>query len=221
MTNKERNAGFTLIEVMLAMTLLSIMVTLLFASLKICAESWNKGEVKIAEVNEKAVVYQFFKRHLPSIRPLWDDFSGDERQFSFQGEPDKLQFVSIFPASSGRKGLQIFEIVFDKTDEGQVKVMLNPFYPAIEEQQWEEEEVILLEHVERFEISYFGKEDGDIVEDDNEGVWADQWMEKEYLPALIKINIELENNSFWPEMIFALKLSATEAGAPTFKLEGR
>jgi len=69
MTNKHRLAGFTLIEVMLAMTLLSIMVTLLFGSLKICAESWNRGEVKIAEVNEKAVVYQFFKRHLPSIRP--------------------------------------------------------------------------------------------------------------------------------------------------------
>ena len=220
MTNKHRLAGFTLIEVMLAMTLLSIMVTLLFGSLKICAESWNRGETKIAEVNEKAVVYQFFKRHLPSIRPLWDDFSGDDRQFSFQGEPNRLQFVSIFPASSGRKGLQIFEIAYDKANDGQVKVMLNPFYPAVEEQQWEEEEVILLEHVEKFEISYFGKEGGENFEDDNEGEWLDQWMEKESLPALVKITIELESRSFWPEMIFALKLAASGAD-PIFIQEGR
>ncbi len=204
MPKQYKISGFTLIEVMIAMTLLSIMVALLFGSLKTSAESWNKGETKIAEVNEKAVVYQFFKRHLPSIRPLWDDFSDEERNFSFQGESQKLQFVSVFPASAGRKGFQLFEIVFDDND-GQVKVLLTPFYPAIDEQQWEEEEVILLDHVEEFKISYFGK---DLMESD--GMWVDSWSEKENLPSLIKIEIKLDQPSFWPEMIFALKLAAIE-----------
>ena len=35
--------GFTLIEVLIALTLLSIMVVLLFTSLKICAYCWEKG----------------------------------------------------------------------------------------------------------------------------------------------------------------------------------
>jgi len=204
MSKQERMAGFTLLEVMLAMTLLSIMVVLLFSSLKIGAESWNKGERKIAQVNEKAVVYQFFKRHLPSIKPLWDDFSDDERIFSFQGESDKLQFVSTFPASAGRKGLQLFEIIFDKTDEGVLKVVLTPFYPALDDQQWEPEEVILQEQVEEFKISYFAKELGD-----SEGSWVDSWKQKESLPALLKIKIALANQRYWPEMVFALKLSAT------------
>lgn len=212
---KEKQFGFTLIEVMLAMTLLSIMMALLFASLKISAESWNKGEAKIAEVNEKAVVYQFFKRHLPSIRPLWDDFTDDERRFSFQGERDKLQFASVFPASAGRKGFQLFEIVFDRADEGIIKVILTPFYPALDEQQWPQEEVILLENVETFKISYFGKE-----EIDSEGAWVDQWGEKEHLPALVKIKIELDNQGFWPEMIFALKLSLPDPD-PDFTLDIR
>ncbi|MFI3120724.1 MAG: type II secretion system protein, partial [Methylococcaceae bacterium] len=38
-----RQSGFTLIEVLIAMTLLSIMVVLLFASLRICAQSWEQG----------------------------------------------------------------------------------------------------------------------------------------------------------------------------------
>ncbi len=210
---KQKQIGFTLIEVMLAMTLLSIMVALLFGSLKICAESWNKGEVKIAEVNEKAVVYQFFKRHFPSIRPLWDDFSDDERRFSFQGEQDRLQFVSVFPASTGRKGYQLFEIIFDKFDERLIKVRLTPFYPALDEQAWQQEEVILLEHIETFNISYFGKEDFN-----SEGGWVDQWLEKEHLPALVKISIGLDNQGFWPEMIFALKLSVPD---PDFTLDIR
>jgi general secretion pathway protein J len=205
MSAVRKNIGFTLLEVMLAMTLLSIMVVLLFSSLKIGAESWNKGESKIAEVNEKAVVYQFFKRHLPSIRPLWDDFSDDERRFSFQGEVDTFQFVSVFPVSAARKGLQLFKIFPDKSEKGVIKVLLTPFYPTLEEQQWEPEEVVLLENVEEFEISYFGKDDSE-----NEGVWVDNWQEKELLPALLKIKIVLKDHSYWPEMIFALKLSAIE-----------
>ena len=214
MLKSPKFSGFTLIEVMLAMTLLSIMVTLLFASLRICAESWNKGEVKIAEVNEKAVVYQFFKRHLPSIRPLWDDFSKeDERQFSFQGTTDSLQFVSVFPSSAGRKGLQLFEIKFEQKDQGQIKVVLSPFYPSLDQQEWQAEEVSLLDHVEKFKITYFGKDNVD-----SEGIWTDSWMEKDHLPSLVKIKIELTNQSFWPEMIFALKLSSVQ---PDFQLDGK
>ena len=211
MPKNQKNSGFTLLEVMLAMTLLSIMMVLLFGSLRIGAESWDKGESKIAEVNEKAVVYQFFKRHLPSIPPLWDNFSDDEKYFSFQGEQDKLQFVSVFPASAGRKGLQLFEVGLDKVDKGVVKVQLKPFYPPSEGQQWQQEEVILLENVKEFELVYFGKENVD-----SDGSWADSWQEKKYLPALIKIKIELTDRSYWPEMIFALRLSTHE---PTYSRE--
>lgn len=204
--------GFTLIEVMLAMTLLSIMVTLLFASLQVCAESWNKGEAKIAEVNEKAVVYQFFKRQLPSIRPLWDDFSEQgNRKFSFEGTHNTLQFVSTFPSGAGRKGLQLFEIKYDYRDDGLIKVNLSPFYPLGGDQK--EDEVILIEQVKSLKISYFQK--GNINE---EGEWESDWLNKEQLPSLIKIKIKLNNDSFWPDMIFALKLSSA---SPEFSLDTR
>jgi len=204
MLKQHKIAGFTLLEVMLAMTLLSIMVSLLFASLKISAESWNKGEAKIAEVNEKAVVYQFFKRHLPSIKPVWDEFSEDERTLSFQGERDKFQFVSVFPASAGRKGLQLFEVIFDKAEDN-IKVILKPFYPNPDEHEWQQEDVILLEQVTEFKISYFAKDGLG-----SEGEWHSSWTEKEQLPALIKIKIGLAKPSFWPEMVFALKLTTSE-----------
>jgi len=101
--NQRLNRGFTLIEVLIALTLLSIMVVLLFGSLKICAESWEKGESKIAEVNEVAVVYNFFQRHLSAAKPLRNDFK-EESTFSFQGNIQSLQFVGEFPASAGRAG---------------------------------------------------------------------------------------------------------------------
>lgn len=54
-----KSKGFTLIEVLIGMTLLSLMVVLLFSSLAIGAKSWEQGEKKIANVNEIAVVQHF------------------------------------------------------------------------------------------------------------------------------------------------------------------
>jgi len=100
--------GFTLIEVLIAMTLLSIMVVLLFSSLKICADSWEKGESKITDVNEVAVVYNFFNGIVCS-KTLWNDFSGEEKTFSFQGKAQSMQICFRFPCKCCQIG---FAVVF-------------------------------------------------------------------------------------------------------------
>jgi len=198
--------GFTLIEVLIAMTLLSIMVVLLFSSLKICADSWEKGESKITDVNEVAVVYNFFQRHLSEAKPLWNDLSSEEeRTFSFQGKAQSLQFISAFPASAGRSGLQLFSLDLQEEDNDQViKVTITPFFPVAEGSEWQKEDVTLIKHVNDFSLAYFGSDDGV-----SEGNWEEEWLDKEVLPRLVKINIKLENGIFWPEMIIDLKITGT------------
>ncbi|WP_024298953.1 prepilin-type N-terminal cleavage/methylation domain-containing protein [Methylomicrobium lacus] len=200
--------GFTLIEVLLAMTLLSVMMTLLFVSLKMCAESWEKGEKKIFEVSETAGVVNFFQRHLVMAKPLWNDFTKEERLFSFQGDRQTLQFVSSFPASAGRAGLQLFTIqLLNENRENVIKVTIAPFYPVAEGDEWITEEETLIRHVGNFSLAYFGQEAGE-----SESRWQDQWLQREELPKLVKIKVDLENQVFWPEMTFELKLAgATDA----------
>ena len=206
--SSSRQYGFTLIEVLIAMTLLSIMVVLLFSSLRICAQSWEQGENKITEVNEVAVVYNFFQRHLSSAIPLWDDFTKkEERTFSFQGKKQSLQFVSAFPASAGRSGMQLFSIEQQQEDDEQViKVTLTPFFPAAEGEEWQSEEVVLLRHVSDFSLSYFGV----AVDDGGENSWQDEWLERDAQPQLVKISISTENGVFWPEIMIELKVAGGE-----------
>ncbi|MGZ4980886.1 MAG: prepilin-type N-terminal cleavage/methylation domain-containing protein [Methylobacter sp.] len=233
-------AGFTLIEVLIAMTLLSIMVVLLFSSLRICAQSWEQGENKIAEVSEVAVVYNFFQRHLSSAIPLWNDFiAGDEvdaanqpktgtaadsgadtenlnKTFSFQGRKNALQFVSVFPASVGRAGMQLFSIEQQQEDKEQVlKVTLTPFFPLAEGEEWNQEEVVLLRHVSNFELSYFGA-----VGDTDKYAWQDEWLKKDVHPQLVKISINTTDGVFWPEMVIALKMAGAKTGVNSEPLEG-
>jgi general secretion pathway protein J len=218
------NSGFTLIEVLIAMTLLSIMVVLLFSSMRICAQSWEKGENKITDVNEVAVVYNFFQRHLSLAIPLSNDAlaqgnvnaagqpqaaENGSKTLSFQGKKQFLQFVSVFPASAGRSGMQLFSIRPQQQDGEQViNVTLTPFFPTAEGEEWRPEEVVLLRHVSDFTLAYFGKAEGESASS-----WHDEWLEKDVLPQLVKVSISTANGVFWPEMIIALKASG--AGSTT------
>jgi general secretion pathway protein J len=203
MLRRRASAGFTLIEVLIAMTLLGIMVVLLFSSMKICADSWQKGEDKITKVNEVAVVYQFFQHHLSTAKPLWDDFSDENKikVFAFQGKSQELQFVSAFPASAKKSGLQLFSLkLINHGNEQIIQVSITPFFPSAEGEAWRKEEVTLLRHVRNFSLSYFGSDDAQ-----TEGIWQEDWLVKESQPRLVKIKIERDDDSYWPEMIVELK----------------
>jgi general secretion pathway protein J len=207
---KKQAAGFTLIEVLIAMTLLSLMVVLLFSSLSIGAKSWQQGETKIADVNEVAVVQQFFNHHLAHAVPQWNDFDPEkERVFSFQGKQDSLQFVSAFPASAERSGLQLFDLKFqEKNKQRFIEVTLTPFFPLSEGEEFFEDTVELVTNVARFELSYFGLND-----ETGEYGWQNQWLEKEQQPRLVKILLELEDGRFIPEIIVALKINGSYSNA--------
>lgn len=210
--------GFTLIEVLIVMTLLSIMVVLLFASMKICAGSWEKGEAKIEAVNEVAVVYNFFQRHLTVAKPLWNDFAvSDERTFAFQGNVQTLQFVSDFPASAGRAGAQLFSLQLEEVDQQRnIEVTITPFFPAADGQELTKDKVTLVKHVSEFSMAYFG-----VDENTGQAAWQDHWLDRDVQPQLVKINIALDNGVYWPEMIIPLKVaSSSDNGEGAFDESG-
>ena len=55
-----RQAGFTLLEMLIGMSLLSVMMVLLFGSLRVCVQNWEAGENKIAQVSQAAIIQHFF-----------------------------------------------------------------------------------------------------------------------------------------------------------------
>ncbi len=200
-SHRQYARGFTLMEVLIAMSLLGIMVVLLFASLKTCAESWERGEAKIAAVNEFAVVYQFFKRHLATTVPLANDFDPENITFSFQGEQHALKFVSAFPASAAKSGLQLFSLQLLDDEQGHyLQVTLTPFVTPLQGTDLPHEEVTLLDHVKSISLAYFGTNPNSGQAD-----WQNDWLERDNLPRLVKITIVLDNGAEWPEMVIGLK----------------
>ncbi len=61
-----RVAGFTLLEVLIATSILGIMMVLLFGSMRICIRSWEAGEAHMQKVSRMTVIQNFFRSHLRS-----------------------------------------------------------------------------------------------------------------------------------------------------------
>jgi general secretion pathway protein J len=201
--------GFTLIEVLIGMSLLSIMMLLIFSSLRISIRNWDAGEERILEVSETASVQNFFQRYLTAVKPLQDDFSEDETKLSFQGDTNSLSFVASLPASAGRQGLQVFSLKLKKYEGGdELVVNIVPFYPLADGEEWQNEEVTLAEKINVFKLSYFGVLEEDESED---SLWHEEWLEQNKLPSLVRVEIEFENGMLWPELIVGLKLASAKS----------
>lgn len=208
----QRQSGFTLIEVLIAMTLLGVMVVLLFSSLRIAAESWDAGDKKIVQVNKKAIVYQFFKQHLTNMQSVKIKPEVEEGQepleprMVFDGETQRIRFVSALPLSSAKKGLQTFEVFLD-SQSNTIWVKLTPFITGKllltdSNQSSASEQVILVDHVKDFKIAYLARSQNNV------GVgWQDIWLGGASMPDLIKVSILLDDGKFWPDMIFSVKLA--------------
>ncbi|MEE9356364.1 MAG: prepilin-type N-terminal cleavage/methylation domain-containing protein [Methylococcaceae bacterium] len=213
---KNNQQGFTLIEVLIAMSLLGIMMVLLFSSLRTCVRNWDAGEEKMIKVSRMSSVQHFFRTRLSEVKPMMDDFSGDDDEsvFAFQGTEETLQFVSSLPASSGRQGLQLFNVGLksaSRSGSSSLYVNLTPFLPTANDEEWAEDEVIVLEGVDQIKFSYLGSESLN-----EEPEWLEDWEEKFKLPMLIKISISLADETIWPDMYIAPKSTQGPANGNPF-----
>jgi len=205
MTQLSKNLakGFTLLEVLIGMSIMSVMMLLLFASLRICVQNWNAGEKKITQVSEAAIVQGFLRNKLQQALPLTDILS-KKREFSFQGKAQKIQFVAPMAASAARLGLQLFTLTLKPEDNQlgrQLAVDIKPFFASGAEADWKPEEIIILKHIQQLQFEYFEN-------NNDQGQWHSEWVDKQVLPRLVRITIELENGLLWPPIIIALRIDA-------------
>lgn len=206
-----QQSGFTLLEVLIGMSIMSIMMLLLFAALNTCVQSWNAGEKKIAQVSQAAIVQRFLRQKLQSTLPLDENFLKD-KPFSFQGSSTQLQFVAAMPASAGRLGLQLFTLKLEKNArdiEGKhLSVDIKPFFPQSETEQWREENVVILKKVSQLQFAYFGA----VKNSNKDFAWHTTWLERNELPKLVSVNVQLSNGEIWPQLIVALRVDAVGYG---------
>lgn len=202
--------GFTLIEILIAMVLLSMTLLLLFSSLYTANKYWQMGERVIEKSEEKRLVIQFIRNQIAKAVPiLWVEKG--ERKLLFQGKSDELRFVSTLPAHRGGGGLHTLTLKVVETDStkqlGLSYSLLNPDTVPFSNSNNDHEFVIIADDIDSISLSYFGK-----TKNDEEAHWSEEWDSEATMPQLARLRIHSQKHSLnrmndWPHIDIPIQAS--------------
>jgi general secretion pathway protein J len=197
-----RQAGFTLLEVMIAAVLLAVMMSLLLGGMRIGADSWEQGE-RLAERSARMLVADnFFRSHLSDVKPLYEmptdpGQAGMPPKLAFAGGPALLEYAGTLPPQV-RGGLYKFRLhLAEEAGRNDLKLSLRPLSVGEQAEAEPIEDLLVLENVAGLRFAYYKK-----TQVEGESQWQQEWRE-EFLPSLIRIDITLRGEPPWPSIFIA------------------
>jgi general secretion pathway protein J len=191
-------SGFTLLEVMVALTILSMMLLVIFWAFRLGLSAWDRGRVTKEEYQRQRIVSQMLSQQIKSVVPYKIKTQKAEGDYlAFEGTVESLKFVSSLPLrAKGREGFVYAFYRFESNGrEGgrlvlfERKVLNRDFF---EEEPKEEWATPLLEGISSVTFEYYGEENPEMNR--KEG-WFEEWNAKEEkeLPRAVRITIKKNN----------------------------
>jgi general secretion pathway protein J len=173
--------GFTLLEVILAVSILAVIVVLATAALRVGLRAWESGQRRADLQQEKRALVELVTETLAGAT-VYRGRSGlsPERIILFEGEPEELRFVTSTPPLTLDAPIAPYHaVVLGRKDKDTLRLIERlvpsdePFAPGPER--------VLSRSVTRFTLAYR----------DEEGVWQDKWDAREAggLPTAVRVEL--------------------------------
>ncbi|MBR9883622.1 MAG: prepilin-type N-terminal cleavage/methylation domain-containing protein [Oceanospirillales bacterium] len=112
-----RCRGFTLIEMMIALLLTALVMTLIFGSLRLTSRGWDAADQQQERISRQYQVQQLLRRLIGQARDERIRDIDSVLQVAFRGEPDQLVFVAPAHAESGSSDLLWYRLRVEESDE--------------------------------------------------------------------------------------------------------
>lgn len=216
-----RAAGFTLVELLLAITLMSILLGLTYSGLRAATHSSTRGEAILAAGGELRAAHQFVRRQLNQMLPLPFAVtdSVQELRIVFEGSANRIQYVAPMPGYLGAGGPQVQLLELARDSEGGLLQFSHALLQGFEQDHlYIRDPVILLEGVESAGFEFLGRdEEGELTG------WTTTWDQMDQLPVAVRLNIEFSGdlNLRWPDLVAGVRVDETAikggAGRPTYE----
>lgn len=208
-SSQSTQRGFTLLELLISLTLLGLILVLLFGGLRLGVRSWDSVQARVDNLNSVRSVEGFLRRELEGIAPYrWK--VGTSQRYAFVGERHKVNFVAPLPSRIGGGGLYAIALELEQTSAGRrltwkqapLDVRMQDF-SALDPIQ----ELVLvaseLKTVDDIWLSYFGSET-----ETSPPRWVERWDSSSKMPLLVRIQVRFADGSEWPDFVVSPMLSA-------------
>jgi general secretion pathway protein J len=188
MNKRAAEQGFTLLEMLVSITLLSLLLVALFGGLRFAGRSDARVAKVVSDSQDLDLVRDLLTRQLADAFPLTAD--GDHApRLLFTGSPDRLAFTILRGPGQGTAGLVL--AVFDITSLDGISSLFYREYPfrfgaTVMVADQPSRSTRLAQSRGSMHFHYRGQSD----------VWQDDWNSATALPRLVSLRTPA-----WPEMI--------------------
>lgn len=200
--------GFTLIEVVIAASLLAVGLALVFASIRGAMRATERAEIQAQREERLRAVQGFMRAQITAAMPIAYQFNPETGEANFFAlSSTKLEFVSNMPGYLSRGGpyLQTLELV--PGEGGQRLVFQHQMLSTEGPLPAEREPVVLFEG-----IAEAGFDARTIDEASRVSPWRSQWNSSAQLPPMVRLRLRFADGSRrWPEFVAAPRLAVAVA----------
>ena len=203
-TRQAADAGFTLLEIMVALLVLSMIVTSAFGTLRLGQRSWQAGVEKATATEDQRTVKELLRRQFSQILPLSRKLDGKER-IAFEGDARRVRFIAPAPQHHGSTGLFEYTLVLEPLADSARLVLYyllhDPDSTGLQEGGSDRQRVLLVEELKTASFSYYGSP---VVGEPPQ--WHSQWNnDAETFPQLVRVGLTSKQGQRpWPELVLAL-----------------
>ena len=197
--------GFTLLEMLVAISVLTVLVSLVYGMLRMGSRSWESSATRIEANETMRIGWTFVQRALNNAQTVPTKIP-DSEGIHFIGGGDALEFVTDLPAYLGTGGLHAVGLGVEDDPDGEHKLLvlyripLGDYEASSEGEPEQLQQAVLAENVEELIIEYYGvdsREDSDR----EQAAWTTEWQYQKSLPILVKLLVTLADGEAWPILV--------------------
>ncbi len=200
-----RAGGFTLLELLVAIMILSLVMTVAFGAVRLGGRSWEAGIERANASEEVRAVSDFLRRQFAQMIPM---SMGDEGviQIAFAGDRNSIRFIAPAPRHPAVAGLLVYTLVTEEYAAAQRLVLsYAPFDPGAGDlpEAESDQHLILAEGFAAISFEFFGKRAADSMPS-----WHAEWQDdEENLPELVRIRlVAMNGKGNWPELVLNVRV---------------
>lgn len=207
--------GFTLIEVIVAISLLAFGLALAFGAMRGAVRATEKAELVSQRGERLRAVQGFLRAQLNAALPIAYELDQETGEATFlRGTSTRLEFVGLLPGYLSRGGpyLQTFELA--RGDRGQRLLFNHQLLTPDGALEAEREPVVLLDGIAEGSFQF-----RTLDAQSRAGAWQREWQAPTQLPPLIRLKVRfIDGRRQWPEFVAATRLGLPFGGAPPVPL---
>ncbi|MCF8083223.1 MAG: prepilin-type N-terminal cleavage/methylation domain-containing protein [Deltaproteobacteria bacterium] len=111
-------SGFTLLELLISLTIIGVILVIIFGSLRIGARAWEKGEADVEAQQRERIVLDLVKRQIASVCDREIEVDKDT-SYVFKGDEGSMAFMSRLPAVPATpSGMVYVKYVIKSSEKG-------------------------------------------------------------------------------------------------------